>query len=69
MAAQLEAETPGKIWYKKLSIVQQRQVDMGIDALLYARYTAAAQVFDTMVHQQETDNDDVHNDDDNEIID
>ncbi len=36
MAAQLEAETPGKIWYKKLSIVQQRQVDTGIGALMYA---------------------------------
>jgi hypothetical protein len=42
MAAQLEAETPGKIWCKKLSIVQQCQVDTGNDALPYARCTAAA---------------------------
>ena len=43
---------------------------MGIDALLYAGCMATAQqVFDTMVRQlkTDTDNDDVHNDDDNEV--
>jgi len=43
---------------------------MGINALLYAGcMTAAQQIFDTMVRQQEADNDDVHNDDDNEVVD
>ena len=43
---------------------------MGIDALLYAGCMAAAQrIFDTMVLQQEADNDDVNNDDDNVVVD
>ena len=43
---------------------------MGIDALLYAGCMAAAQrIFDTMVRQQEADDDDVHNYDDNEVVD
>ncbi len=58
--------SPGKLklWYDKLSVVQQRQVEMDVNAVLYSGCMAAApQLFDTTVHQQEADN----NDDDNVV--
>ena len=43
---------------------------MGIDALLYAGcMDAAPRIFDTMVRQQEAEHYDVHNDNDNEVVD
>jgi hypothetical protein len=43
---------------------------MSVNAVLYSGcMSAATQLFDTMVRQQEAANDDVHNDDDNEVVD
>ena len=56
--------SPEKLWYDKLSVAQQCQVEMNVNAKLYAGYMAAAgQLFDTTVRQQEADD----NDDDNVI--
>ena len=45
--------TPGKLWYDKLSVVQQHQVEMDVDEFLYSGYMAAAQrIIDTSVRQQ-----------------
>ena len=56
--------SPGKLklWYDKLSVVQQRQVEMDVNAVLYSGCMAAApQLFNTMECQQEADNDDDDN--------
>ena len=51
-----------KLWYDKLSVVQQCRVEMNVNAVLYSGCMAAApQLFDTMVRQQEADNDDDDN--------
>ena len=60
--------SPGKLWYDKFSVIQQCQVEMDIDVVLYAGCMAAArQIFDTTVCQQEADDDYVNNDDDNVV--
>ena len=56
--------SPGKLmlWYDKLSVVQQRWVEMDVNTVLYSGCMAAApQLFDTTVCQQEADNDDDDN--------
>ncbi len=59
--------SPGKLklsWYDKLSVVQQRQVEMNFNAVLYSGCMAAApQLFETTMRQQEANN----NDDDNVV--
>ncbi len=58
--------SPGKLKlsYDKLSVVQQRQVEMDVNAVLYSECMAAApQLFNTTEHQQEDNN----NDDDNVV--
>jgi hypothetical protein len=58
--------SPGKVnlWYYKLSVVQQRQGEIDVNAVLYSGCMAAApQLFDTTVRQQEADN----YDDDNAV--
>ena len=57
--------SPGKLWYDKLSVVQQRQVEIDVNAVLYAGCMAAAQqILGTTMCQQAAGDDDVHNDDD-----
>jgi hypothetical protein len=61
---QKEELSPGKLklWYDKLSVVQQRQVEMNVNAVLYSGCMAEApQLFDTMEHQQKADDDDDNN--------
>jgi hypothetical protein len=61
---QREELSPGKLklWYDRLSVVQQRQVEMNVNAVLYSGCMAEApQLFDTMEHQQKADNDDNDN--------
>jgi hypothetical protein len=61
---QREELSPGKLklWYDKLSVVQQRQIEMNVNAVLYSGCMAAApQLFDTTVRQQEADDDDDDN--------
>jgi hypothetical protein len=54
-----------KLWYDKLSVVQQRQVETDVNSVLYSGCMAAApQLFDKRVCQQEADDDD---DDDNVV--
>jgi hypothetical protein len=62
---QREELSPGKLklWYVKLSVVQQLWVEMNVNAaVLYSgRMAAAPQLFNTMECQQEADNDDDDN--------
>ena len=51
--------SPGKLklWYDKLSVVQQRRVEMNVNAVLYSGCMAAEpQLFETTMRQQEANN-------------
>ncbi len=73
---QREELSPGKLklWYDKLSVVQQCLVEMDVNDVLYSGCVAAAtQLFDKTVCQQEADNDDDDNvigdwDPDNDLV-
>ena len=52
-SSHIVAFSPGKQWYDKLPLHERRQIDVGIDALLYAGCMAAAKrTFDTVVRQE-----------------
>ena len=73
---QREELSPGKLklWYKKLSVVQQRQIEMDVNAVLYSGCMAATpQLFVTTVRQQEANDEDDDNvvgdwDPDNDLV-
>ncbi len=61
---QKEELSPGKLklWYDNLSVVQQRKIEMNVNAVLNSGCMAETQqLFDTTVHQLDSDNDDNDN--------
>ena len=55
-----------KLWYDKLSVFQQCQIEMDVNAVLYSGCMAAApQLLDTTVREQEAETD---NDDDDNVV-